>query len=371
MSSMWPLIRDHDQIGEIIPSNHYRIDDIVVFKTDDKLIAHRIIYLPPHLPDHFITKGDNNSTSDTPIHRSQILGEAIILKRDKKLFKIDSFYEKQSLNYLAELAKFGHLAKKDSLGYLILKGIPNYQKYTGAYPRHFIYDADILIHPSDLPRVHSILKTLSYTLLPGLPKATEFSATKSVGGLLVSLDIHLEPAVAFSQMPAFNSLLPQIPVLTQELWATSRNHLLTPNHQFVYLLLHALHHTYVGTARWDLITKLSQHKSLDPLACLQIIHKLGLVDLVYGALIFHSHYYQPSKTISTLISALAPRRSTIVAANLMARLIKPWSTHSHLLNRLELLGLLLIISPLSFTRKFSVLLHSITSIDLSIFKKWS
>lgn len=368
--SMWPLIESKDQIADLLPQKNYNIDDIIAFRQSKVLIAHRIIYIPPLYHDVYITKGDNNRVSDHLIKKSQILGAATTLRRNNQIIRIDALYKTQANNYLKELEKFKKLASNTKLKYIILKGIPIYLRYTGTYPRHFIFDADILIDPSGIVKLHKILEQLHFTISSNQSQVTEYSAIKKIDNFYVSLDIHLEPAIAFSQMPYFNRLLPQIPKLTREFWETSQNHLLSPNHQFVYLLLHALHHSYSGTTRWDLINKLRHYHAINSKTCLKIIKELGIGELVYGPLVFLEKYYGANMVTTKLINELRPRRSTQLLANLVIYIIKPWSYHHRLVNRLELLTYLLILSPLKTLSKTKILIYSITSIDFKVFKKW-
>lgn len=370
MLSMWPLIHKDDQVADIAQSDHYDIDDIIIFKQDNNLIAHRIIYKMSGGSD-YITKGDNNRVSDSPVENKQIIGKAISISHKNKVFNIESIYKKQADNYLQSLANFQVQAKKIGLKYIILKGLPIYHKYIRSYPRHFIFDADILIHEEDLTKVYKILKQLSFSVSPIRKDAREFSAIKRVGGLPVSFDIHLEPAIAFSQFPYFNRLLPQIQGLTEELWQTSHNHLLSPNHEFIYLLLHALHHSYAGSSRWDMLNNIRNHKSINPKICKQIIKDLNIDDLVYGPIRFLENYYGKSKTTSQIMKGLHPKPSTKILTKIIISRIKPWSHHHHYFNRLQLLTYLIILSPLSLSRKLKVLLYSITSIDFRVFKNWA
>jgi hypothetical protein len=367
---MWPLIQSDDQIADLVKSSKYQIDDIIVFKEESNLVAHRLIYKPLS-GDSYLTKGDHNRLSDNLVHSSQILGKVISIRRGNKTHSLESLYKQQADNYLLALSQFQREATRAHLPYLLLKGIPIYKKYLQTYPRHFIYDADLLIHPSDVNKLLTVLSALSYTIPPIRPGSTEFSAFKYVGSLPLSLDLHLEPAVAFSQFPSLNALLPQIKDLTETLWKSSKSHRLTPNHQFIYLLLHALHHAYAGTTRWDLIDKLSRHSSIKPASCLRIIQDLKLTNLVYGALIFHARYYQPNPTTRTILMNLKPSLSAKLLAALVTALLRPWSHHHHYLNRLELLTYLFILSPLSFIKKITILLYSIISIDFKVLRNWA
>lgn len=371
MLSMWPLIQKKDQIVDLAPSESYEVDDIIIFLESKRLVAHRIIYKSPFKQGAYITKGDNNRVSDRPVRQSKILGKALTIRRDNRVIKIEPIYKKQANNYLKALSEFEAAAKSEKLKYIILKGIPIYKKYLGTYPRHFIFDADILIYPKDLDKLIKILQKLKFNLNIPSKDAKEFSAIKRMDDLPTSLDIHLEPAIAFSQFPSFNKLLPQIDDLTQEIWITCRNRLLSPNHQFVYLLLHALHHAYAGTSRWDMLNKLRNHALTNSATCIKIIKHLRISSLVYGPLVFLEKYYGKSKTTTQIIKSINPPNRVKFITKITTTFMKPWTHHHHYLNRLELLAYLFILSPLAVKSKFKILFYSITSIDSKVFTKWA
>lgn len=371
MLSMWPLISPHDQINEIKPQNTYCLDDIVVFRQGDLLIAHRIIYfLQTSSGIEYITQGDNNSQVDSRINKSQILGKVISIKRNDKVINIENCYRKQSRNYLREYKRFELEAKKLKLPYVILKGIPVYLKYTKGYPRHYIYDLDILIHPKDLRKVIQIAKILKYQIPPNLSQQSEFDLTKIIDGLPLSLDIHLEPALAFTKFPSFNRLIPERVALEQEIWKTSRNHFLPPNLQYLYLILHLFHHAFEGTHRWNLITQLEKSSRVMPGKIKLISDQLDLAKFIYPALVIIQKYYPTNIKSHRLLAQITPKLNDILLSKLIVLLKKPWS-HSHrLINRLELLFVVLNISRQSLASKLNILTHSIISLDFKNFKNW-
>lgn len=371
MLSMWPLISPHDQINEIKPQTTYDIDDIVVFRQDDLLIAHRIIYFSITSSGiEYITQGDNNRQADSRIKKTQILGKVISIKRNNKVVSIESFYKKQSRNYLREYKRFELEAKKLKLPYIILKGIPIYLKYTKGYPRHYIYDLDILIHPKDLSKVLQIAKVLNYQIPPNYSQQSEFDLTKIIDGLPLSLDIHLEPALAFTKFPSFNGLIPERVRLEEEIWKTSREHFLSPNLQYLYLILHLFHHNFEGTHRWNLITQIEMSGHILPDKIKLISDQLSLTKFVYPALVIIRKYYPSNTKSHHLLTQINPSPNDILLSKLIVLLKKPWS-HSHrVINRLELLFLVLNISRHSLLSKTKILFYSIISLDFKRFKNW-
>lgn len=368
MHSMWPLILPSDSIASLKKQTKYQVDDIVVFMSGTNLIAHRIIYIFPGKQYCYLTRGDNNLDPDGRVASSHILGKVITIKRQSKIISLDSLYLSQATKYLGELTKFKQLSTKYKLPFIILKGIPVYRKFTQYYPKHFIYDLDILINKSDLPKVERTLRDLNYKIIPYLSEATEFSATKMLGKYPLSFDIHFEPTIAFSKASTFNLLLPQIESINQELWSTTHNHFLSTNHQFIYLLLHAFHHSFLGTKRWDYIDRFLSLKTLDIQQVLRLTAKLHLEDLIYSSLSYYDHYYQ-MPTASRLIKELKPSFTAVILTYVTKNLVKPWAPYPHFLNRLILMIQIFFLSPLPIYKKLYNLFYSIIFFDFKIFKK--
>ena len=91
--SMYPLIKEREDILHIQKSDVYTRGDIILYKTNDgRYILHRIIKIKK---DTLITAGDYNYFLDKPIGRSMVLGilisikkkdgRIIVLKNEKKM----------------------------------------------------------------------------------------------------------------------------------------------------------------------------------------------------------------------------------------------------------------------------------------------
>ncbi|MBO4668086.1 MAG: hypothetical protein J5666_08210 [Bacilli bacterium] len=90
--SMYPLIRQREDILHIVKSNTYKKGDIILYKSDiDHYVLHRILKIKK---DKIICAGDYNYFKDKPITFEQVLGllvsikkkdgKAIDLNKDKK-----------------------------------------------------------------------------------------------------------------------------------------------------------------------------------------------------------------------------------------------------------------------------------------------
>ena len=85
--SMYPLIKEREDILHIVQSNTYKKGDIILFKSkEDHYVLHRILKIKK---DKIITAGDYNYFKDQPITKEQILGLLIsIKKKDGKIIDL-------------------------------------------------------------------------------------------------------------------------------------------------------------------------------------------------------------------------------------------------------------------------------------------
>ena len=85
--SMYPLIKEREDILHIVTSNTYLKGDIILFKSkEEHYVLHRILKIKK---DKIITAGDYNYFKDQPITQEQILGKLIdIKKKDGKVIDL-------------------------------------------------------------------------------------------------------------------------------------------------------------------------------------------------------------------------------------------------------------------------------------------
>lgn len=77
--SMYPLIRQREDILHIVKADGYKKGDIVLYLSkQDHYVLHRILKIKK---DKIITAGDYNYFKDQPITYSQILGKLISIKK--------------------------------------------------------------------------------------------------------------------------------------------------------------------------------------------------------------------------------------------------------------------------------------------------
>ena len=87
--SMYPLIKQREDVLRIIKTDTYKKGDIVLYKSDiDHYVLHRILKIKK---DKVILAGDYNYTKDKPITQDKILGLlTTITKKDGKVIDLST-----------------------------------------------------------------------------------------------------------------------------------------------------------------------------------------------------------------------------------------------------------------------------------------
>ena len=85
--SMYPLIREREDILHIVKTDEFKKGDILLYKSNvDHYVLHRLLKIKK---DKYILAGDYNYFKDQPITKEQILGKLItIKKKDGKLIDL-------------------------------------------------------------------------------------------------------------------------------------------------------------------------------------------------------------------------------------------------------------------------------------------
>lgn len=86
--SMYPLIKQREDVLRIVKSDNYKKGDIVLYKSEiDHYVLHRILKIKK---DKIILAGDYNYFKDKPISKDMILGVLkSITKKDGKIIDLD------------------------------------------------------------------------------------------------------------------------------------------------------------------------------------------------------------------------------------------------------------------------------------------
>ncbi len=90
-NSMLPLIRDGDHVLVAHGCAGLRRGDVVVFRHEGRLIAHRVlcIYDGDARPT-FVTKGDNAPQFDSPLSADEIVGRVLAVERGSRYMPLDT-----------------------------------------------------------------------------------------------------------------------------------------------------------------------------------------------------------------------------------------------------------------------------------------
>ena len=128
-NSMSPLIRQGDYVVVDYGNKDIRIGDVVIFKTPDKILAHRLIHKTNNDEGEvFFLKGDHCKTLDQPITTEKILGKVIEASGSNGHIYFNSF-SWRLLNYFFSFISYA--SQKDlqtgsifwkQLGYLFALG---------------------------------------------------------------------------------------------------------------------------------------------------------------------------------------------------------------------------------------------------------
>ena len=86
--SMYPLIKQREDVLRIVKTDNYKKGDIVLYKSEiDHYVLHRILKIKK---DKVILAGDYNYFKDKPISKDMILGVLkSITKKDGKIIDLD------------------------------------------------------------------------------------------------------------------------------------------------------------------------------------------------------------------------------------------------------------------------------------------
>ena len=89
--SMLPLIRDGDYVLVAHRNTGVKRGDVVVFRYDGKLVAHRVLRIYKGETGYtFITKGDNVLQFDPPLSANEIVGKVLVIKRGQRQMSLDT-----------------------------------------------------------------------------------------------------------------------------------------------------------------------------------------------------------------------------------------------------------------------------------------
>ncbi len=81
-TSMLPTLRPGDEVVVDLETRKFRCGDLIVVRSGETLIAHRVIETSPHLR----TRGDNAPEADPPVHLERVMGSVVELRRNGRRY---------------------------------------------------------------------------------------------------------------------------------------------------------------------------------------------------------------------------------------------------------------------------------------------
>ncbi|MCC7210604.1 MAG: signal peptidase I [Candidatus Brocadia sp.] len=89
--SMLPIIREGDQALVSLGCAGIRRGDVIVFRHEGVLIAHRVLRIGRMDPGYrLVTKGDNVPYFDAPLRDNQVVGRVLAVKRGNRQVPLDT-----------------------------------------------------------------------------------------------------------------------------------------------------------------------------------------------------------------------------------------------------------------------------------------
>ena len=77
--SMYPLIKEREDILHIVKTDEFKKGDILLYKSNvDRYVLHRLLKIKK---DKYILAGDYNYFKDQPITNEQVLGKLVTIKK--------------------------------------------------------------------------------------------------------------------------------------------------------------------------------------------------------------------------------------------------------------------------------------------------
>ena len=156
-NSMYPTLKNGDLgLVEKCSPDELKIGDIVVFKSHDKLVAHRLIDIFNQKDERVLfAKGDKNFYKDVPFTNDALVGKIISYKRKNKTKKMDSpFMKFQKFISL-------HISKPVIPVYNFILGILNLFEILGSFFKSIKHNISVVAkHSEKILIINTIISIL-------------------------------------------------------------------------------------------------------------------------------------------------------------------------------------------------------------------
>lgn len=100
-TSMLPTLRPGDEVVVDLQARRFRCGDVIVVRSDETLIVHRVIEVRPTLA----TRGDNAPAADQPVAPEQVMGPVIELHRMGRAYPYRNLRRRLADRLLGELSR--------------------------------------------------------------------------------------------------------------------------------------------------------------------------------------------------------------------------------------------------------------------------
>jgi signal peptidase I len=371
--SMHPLLQNGDLIEyRHVPFSKIRLNDIILVYADDILMTHRVIY---KTGNGCITRGDNNRREDILLQKDQVLAKAIRFKRNTMWHEISDVYLSQSTVYIHEIQKLETLLGVHKLDHVFIKGVLVSLRYVGSVPRRIYADCDILVHRDDYLKIKKIFKLLGYKYsLIDHPFVSdrnpehkpELNFVKTIQGIPVIFDVHLEPVFLMLQLGGMNHLYPKLSLLSKYLIERGervnikgfRYSVCSKSDQILYLALHIFHHNYTDMIRYQLLdevirkcaTKEVWKELKDTITTFQLEGYLHLVFILLKK-------YCKTPLPHSFIPSIKPSQFKIMVSAIFMKRVNVFSEDSRLKGGIERFILVFLLSPEPLWKKICIFIY--------------
>lgn len=89
--SMWPFLREGDQVTVVHGDYSHRPGTLIVYRHGDGLAVHRLLRVfTLHGEPVMLLRGDNNARPDPPLHQERWVGRVVAIQRSNQVYHVDS-----------------------------------------------------------------------------------------------------------------------------------------------------------------------------------------------------------------------------------------------------------------------------------------
>jgi len=266
--SMVPMLMSGDSVEyERCSFSKLRVHDIILFKKNKELIAHRIIF---KTQTYVITRGDSNTKADGKILRRYIIGRAIKIKRRDSTTPIENVYKAQSNIFLNEIILVKKALDKGKTQFAVMNGLPVNLYYENKHLKRISDEIDLLISGESMEKCSNTLLKLGYLRQPsslfGIHPNHKRIFAKEIGTGKIIVNLNTQPQFLMNRLTVINNIYPQSKLIqfskkmlveTEQIYFHKEKiQILSPDYMFIYLSLMFFHNNFQGIFRLELLREI-------------------------------------------------------------------------------------------------------------------